>query len=131
MIARLLRRIGLFRNICKEGHVIDPSWKICPICISPVCGWLVVMNGDLKNKVYILHQGKSKIGTGVDCEVRVLYDSVSREHAMIMGKGKHYMITDLNSVGGTFINNNQVSHKDIIDGDIIKLGEIELIFKCI
>ena len=121
----------LFRKTCKEGHLMDLSWRVCPVCLAPVCGWLVVTKGKLKNKVYTLHEGKTRIGTGADCEVRVLVKSISRQHAMIIAKDEKYFLSDLNSVTGTYVNNYQVSSGEIIDGDIIKLGDVEFKFKCL
>ena len=119
------------RKVCKEGHLMDPSWRICPVCLAPVCGWIVVLNGKNKNSVYTLREGKSKIGTGTDCEVRVLIKSISRHHALLVAKDGKYVISDLNSVTGTFVNNVQVASKEIIDSDIIKLGDVEFKFKCL
>lgn len=122
-------RIG--NKVCKEGHLMDPDWSICPVCLAPICGWLVIMNGKFKNKVLTLHEGKSKIGTGADCEVRILIKSISRHHALLVAKGGKYLISDLNSTTGTFVNNVQTASVEIIDSDIIKLGEVELKFKCL
>ena len=121
----------LQRKTCKDGHLMDPSWKVCPVCLAPVCGWMVIMNGKHQNKVFTLHEGKRKIGTGADCEVRILIKSISRHHAMIIAKDGKYIVSDLNSVTGTYVNNIQISSKEIIDSDIIKLGEIEFNFKCL
>lgn len=119
------------RKTCKEGHQMDPSWRICPICLAPICGWLVVLKGRFKNKVYTLHEGKTRIGSGADCEVRILLETISRHHSMIIGKEGHYTISDLNSVGGTFVNGTQVGSKDIIDGDLLGLGNVQFRFKCL
>lgn len=113
--------------------MMDPSWRRCPICMAPVTGWLVLLDEKKKSKnvIYSIHEGKSKIGSGVDCEVRVLLDSVSRHHAMMSFNSGHYTITDLGSSGGTFVNNRHVSNRQIIDGDIVKLGSVEFKFKCL
>jgi|WetSurMetagenome_2_1015567.scaffolds.fasta_scaffold333017_2 pSer/pThr/pTyr-binding forkhead associated (FHA) protein len=122
---------GIGRKICREGHIMDPSWRICPVCLAPVCAWLVVLNGSSKNKVFTLHEGKTKIGTGIDCECRILLNGISRHHSMILGKDGKYVISDLNSTNGTFVNNYQISNREIIDGDLIKLGDVEFKFKCL
>lgn len=117
---------------CKNRHLMDPSWDVCPVCIAPVKGWLVVLNGSLKNNVYTFHEGKSKIGTGLDCEVRILDEEIARHHAQLSASANNkYFITDLNSPKGTFVNNYQIQNREIIDGDIIKLGTMELKFKCL
>lgn len=118
-------------KMCKKGHLMDPSWKICPICLAPISGWLVVMSGEHKNKVFTFHEGKSKVGNGADCELRIQIESVSRHHAMIIAKDGNYTITDLNSTTGTYVNNFQISSREVIDGDIVKLGDIEFKFKCL
>ncbi|MCP4133338.1 MAG: FHA domain-containing protein [bacterium] len=122
---------GTPRKTCKKGHLMDPSWDVCPICLAPVCGWLVVLNGDEKNKVYTIYDGKSKIGSGSDCEIRILLDSISRHHALLIARDGEYSISDLSSVTGTYLNNNQITSKDIIDGDIIRFGDVEFKFKCL
>lgn len=117
---------------CKNGHPMDPSWRICPVCIAPIKGWFVIVNGKNKDKVYTFHEGKNKIGTGLDCELRILDKTISRHHALLNASTlTNYYITDLNSVNGTFVNNYQISNREIIDGDIIKLGDLELKFKCL
>lgn len=121
-------RIGT--KTCKEGHWMDPSWKICPVCLAPTCGWLVVSGGKLDNKVYTIHEGKTKIGSGKDCEIRIPLETISRQHSMIIAKDGQYTISDLNSVGGTYVNGTQISSKDIIDGDLLQLGDTEFKFKC-
>jgi hypothetical protein len=129
------------RKVCKEGHLLDPSWKICPVCTAPICGWLVVMNGQFKNKVYTIHEGKNKIGSGVDCEVRILIPDVLRHHATLTSEhvasgakeALHFKL--INQAAGDTesvqVNNVPIQTEPIIDGDIIKLGGLELKFKCL
>lgn len=116
---------------CKNGHINDPGWNICPVCISPVCGWFVVINTENKNRVFTIHKGKNKLGTGIDCEIRILMESISRHHALFISKDSRYYLSDLNSVTGTFINGRQITSEEIIDNDIVKLGDVEFKFKCL
>lgn len=122
----------LGRKICKkEGHIMDSSWDICPVCLAPICGWLVAVNKVINNEVYVLHEGKMKIGTGDDCEVKINRKTISRHHAMLVSENGKYQISDLNSKNGTFVNNFQIYNRQIIDGDIIKFGDAEFKFKCL
>jgi hypothetical protein len=118
-------------KICREGHIKDISWNKCPVCISPVCGWFVYLNPENKNIIFTLHEGRHKIGTGMDCEIRILFDSISRHHALFSSINKKYFISDMNSSGGTFINNRQIVSSQIIDNDIIRFGDHEFKFKCL
>lgn len=119
------------KRYCKEGHLLDPSWRKCPICLAPITAWLVVMDGEDKGKIYSIHEGNNKIGTGSDCEVRILKGNLSRQHVFLKCDNRVYTITDLNSISGTYVNNRKISSSNLIDGDIIKMGILEFKFKCL
>jgi hypothetical protein len=131
LLIEAMSKLGFLAKTCKEGHFQDPSWKYCPICLAPVCGWLVGLDGELKNTVFTLHEGKSKIGSGTDCEVRIEAETISEYHTVITGKDGNYVITDANSVKGTYVNEKQIVNQAITDGDIIKMGDFSFKFKCL
>lgn len=59
----------------------------------------------------------------------VIQDSlVSREHAEIHYKDNQFMIYDLKSTGGTFINNKKIEEGVLYSGDIISLANIPMMF---
>lgn len=53
---------------------------------------------------------------------------VSRKHARIMKRGEKFVIEDLGSVNGTFVNNEPVTRHDLKIGDTITLGRTSLGF---
>jgi pSer/pThr/pTyr-binding forkhead associated (FHA) protein len=52
---------------------------------------------------------------------------VSREHAQLRAVRGRYMIFDLNSTGGTFVNGVQISQLELTPGDLISLAGIPII----
>lgn len=117
---------------CKEGHVMDPSWKYCPVCLSPLAGWLVKAEADGKShKFYTIHEGKSFIGSGADCEVRVLEGNLSRQQAYITIKDGLCTIVDMGNGSEMKINNVAKPHATIIDGDLIEFGNDKFKLKLI
>lgn len=116
---------------CKEGHVMDPSWKYCPVCIAPLCGWLVTLNENAPGKFYTIHEGKSFIGSGSDCEIRILAGNLARQHAYLSMIGGICTIVDLGNGNSVKVNNVDVPKTTIIDGDIIQLGELTYKIKLI
>ncbi|MDY6969217.1 MAG: FHA domain-containing protein [Spirochaetota bacterium] len=127
----ILSMIGIKHKSCREGHIMDSSWRICPICISPICGWLVMNNKKQNRKIYNIHDGRSKIGSGPDCEILMPFEGISRQHAMLVVEDCKFIISDLSSISGTFVNYKPITRQEVIDGDIIKLGNIEFKIKCI
>ena len=95
-----------------------------------VCGWLVALNGQHKGEDFRLRVGKNVIGTAADCDVVLSDKKLSRKHATIRYEGGEFQIADLDSSNGCFVNDEKIQKHDLIDNDIIKLGDIEFEFKC-
>ena len=95
-----------------------------------VCGWLVALNGQHKGEDFRLRVGKNVVGTAADCDVVLTDKKVSRKHATVRYEGGEFQIADLDSSNGTFVNEEKVQKHDLIDNDIIKLGDVEFDFKC-
>ena len=65
-----------------------------------------------------------------DCEVVLTDKKISRKHATVRFEGGEFQIADLDSSNGCFVNDEKVQKHDLIDNDIIKLGDIQFEFKC-
>jgi hypothetical protein len=95
-----------------------------------VCGWLVALNGQHKGEDFRLRVGKNVIGTAADCDIVLTDKKISRKHSTIRYEGGEFQIADLDSSNGCFVNDEKIQKHDLIDNDIIKLGDIEFEFKC-
>lgn len=75
--------------------------------------------------------GDGPLGLGRDADnLIVLADSgVSRHHARIVKSGSEWAIEDLGSSNGTWVNGQRVARASLSDGDRIKLGGVELVFR--
>ena len=109
---------------CKEGHLMDPSWKVCPVCIAPLAGWLVMLKKDGSvEKYFTLHEGKSFIGSAADCEIRIINAGLSRQQAYLSIFDNECSIVDLGNGSPIKVNNADSVRTMLIDGDIIEMGE--------
>jgi pSer/pThr/pTyr-binding forkhead associated (FHA) protein len=116
---------------CKEGHVMDSSWKKCPVCLAPLSGWFVELKEDRPGKVYTIHEGKSCIGSGADCEIRILNKNLARQHAFLTIVDAACSIVDPGNGTSLQVNNIDTVKATLIDGDIIKLGDASFKIKLI
>lgn len=117
---------------CKEGHIMDPSWKYCPVCLAPLAGWVLVLEEDgSAKKFYTVHEGKSFLGSGVDCEVRILNRGLSRQQAYITIIDGVCTIVDMGNGNPMKVNNIDTTKTTLIDGDIISFGETSVKIKLI
>lgn len=65
-----------------------------------------------------------RIGRGPDNHVLIPDGHVSKRHAEITKAGDGFVITDLGSRAGVFLNGEQVSTHALADGDVIGLGAV-------
>jgi hypothetical protein len=73
--------------------------------------------------------GPVRIGRGSACQLVLADPTVSREHAEIQYRSDGFVIADLGSSFGTFVDDQQVEQARLKDGSRIRLGTCEFIFR--
>ena len=64
-----------------------------------------------------------RLGRGDDNDIRIHDNSVSRRHAVIEPDSDGYLILDLGSTNGTFVNDQQVTTPTVLrDGNFLRVG---------
>ena len=84
---------------------------------------------DEKATRYPITRTTWRIGRSRDNEMTLDDNSVSRRHAEIqrLGSGK-FMLYDLDSLNGVFVNEQKISKHKLSEGDIIEIGDFYLRF---
>jgi pSer/pThr/pTyr-binding forkhead associated (FHA) protein len=54
--------------------------------------------------------------------------AVSGRHARVYREGSHYVLEDLKSTNGTFVNEKPVARHTLLEGDVVLVGKHELVF---
>lgn len=68
------------------------------------------------------------IGRGSACDIRLKDESASRKHAEVQGQDGSYVIRDLGSANGTFVNGQRVTDHELADGDVVLIGATRMVF---
>ena len=63
-------------------------------------------------------------------DILINEESVSKKHAQIMALPGGFMLKDLDSSNGTFINNQRIQEAYLGDGDMVTFGEAKYTFAC-
>ena len=71
-------------------------------------------------------QGEMTIGRDPSCELMLDNLGVSRRHAQLREVGDRYVIEDLNSTNGIFVDSRRVTTVQVNPGDEIKIGKFVL-----
>lgn len=80
------------------------------------------------NKVFPLDQPVITIGRRSDSHLVIEDLRVSRVHAQLRAINGRYVIFDLNSTGGTFVNGNLQPSCILSPGDVISLAGVSMVF---
>jgi pSer/pThr/pTyr-binding forkhead associated (FHA) protein len=78
--------------------------------------------------IFPLKQSVVNIGRRLDNHVVIDDPRVSRNHAQLRAVRGHYILFDLNSTGGTYVNNERTTQSALNPGDVISLAGVMLIF---
>ena len=79
-------------------------------------------------EVFELSEGSKTVGRGTGCDFVIDDEMVSAEHVRIIGEKGKYLVHDLASRNGTFVNQERVLRQYLNDGDEIGLGRARLRF---
>jgi pSer/pThr/pTyr-binding forkhead associated (FHA) protein len=88
---------------------------------------LVATEGDPPQKYRL--GPRTSIGRVPDNEICVPTPSISRKHAVIALTPDGYVLTDLESGNGTFVNDQRIKMSKLKDGDRIRLGNRDFVFR--
>jgi pSer/pThr/pTyr-binding forkhead associated (FHA) protein len=78
-----------------------------------------------------LDQETLTIGRLPDNDLVIDRDSVSRHHARVERRGDGFVIQDLNTGNGTWIGGVRIDRQVLADGDAIRIGSAQLVYKAV
>ena len=122
------------RTMITPTKASDDSEKSGEIQISKrkLRGGLVTFDIEEFGTDYKIYEGRNVIGKKSTCEITILDNEVSSEHAVILFRKDKFEIADQMSTNGTLLNGELLeSHKPnvLVDGDEIVVGKTSLLFK--
>jgi pSer/pThr/pTyr-binding forkhead associated (FHA) protein len=74
-------------------------------------------------------KGKMNIGRAPDNQIVLTDPTVSRHHAWIREQEGSFLVFDIGSANGTFVNDERVEAPRVLEnGDTVRFGEVDLVF---
>ncbi len=95
---------------------------------APPLAFLQPAIGDMSGRDFPINKTLLAIGRGLDNDLVIDDPRVSRHHAQVTFRHSHYLLRDLRSTNGTFINGEPIEAAVLASGDLVSLGGFELRF---
>ncbi len=87
--------------------------------------FLIINGVDL----FSINQPVVSIGRRIDNALVLNDPRVSRTHAELRCFRGRWVVFDMGSTGGTYVNGQRVTHSVVYDGDVISLAGVHVIFR--
>ncbi len=146
------------KKFCTQcSQQLDATWDQCPFCAQAAAaaagaakpalktqafvldsggnpgsmqllGWIVPLQGPQRGELFTLTPA-SVVGTEPTCTVCLDDKFMSQKHAEIKAEGGVWVLRDLGSTNGTYVNNRRVDKHELVDNDFIKFGNAMVKFK--
>jgi pSer/pThr/pTyr-binding forkhead associated (FHA) protein len=88
---------------------------------------VLVMFKDDERRDFPISDEKTILGRRQDCHLRIPTKDVSRQHCVLLVKGKTLAVKDLGSSNGTFINSKRIAEAKLKAGDRLRLGPVTFV----
>ena len=80
---------------------------------------------------YTLLKQEVSLGRGEDNDIVIPHASVSRAHARLARRDGSFVLTDLNSTNGSYVNNQPVQGSVVVsNGSEVRFGDIRFVLHC-
>ncbi len=89
---------------------------------------VVRAGGGRVGETFLLEGERTMIGRSPDCEIFLDDVTVSRKHAVLHRRDDAFVIEDLGSLNGTFLNRHRIESGELSDDDELQIGKYRLTF---
>ncbi len=86
--------------------------------------YIKVLTGPVSGTTYQIKPGDNIVGREANCDLQIPHASISRKHFKITKQNENYILQDLSSSNGTFVNGILVKTAILQAGDKITVNEI-------
>ena len=89
---------------------------------GPSAAQLIVHQGGMPDRTLSLHGDGYRIGRDAPLEVSIDHPAISRQHALLQRKGRHWILQDLASTNGLWWKGRRVTQLELRDGDVVQFA---------
>jgi hypothetical protein len=104
------------------GSMGAPAYSYPPVSTFTSPPWLEVVSGNFTQTPIQISSNSFMIGRGQNNNLNLPDPTVSHQHAQIYPAQGGWYIQDMGSLGGLFVNDVRIQAKQLLPGDLIRIG---------
>ena len=89
---------------------------------------LVVLRGPNTGARFLLDSDEVSSGRHPESDIFLDDVTVSRTHATFRREGEHFLVRDVGSLNGTYVNRERIEEATLKTGDEVQIGKFRLVF---
>ena len=110
------------------GDVAEDELSVSLEEVPEGVGMLVVRRGPNAGSRFLLDADVTRAGRHPDSEIFLDDITVSRRHAEFVRQGPGYVVRDVGSLNGTYLNRERLEEAPLAPGDEVQIGKFKLVF---
>jgi pSer/pThr/pTyr-binding forkhead associated (FHA) protein len=88
---------------------------------------LLIKTAGLENRLLELKLGPNRIGRDPESDFQIVHPTVSSLHCELLLSDVGVKLRDLESTNGTFVDGKPVKEVDLVAGQLVRLGDVQLL----
>ena len=110
------------------GDVLEDDVALVVDDVPTGTGVVVVKRGPNAGSRFVLDASTTKAGRHPDSDIFLDDITVSRRHAEFVRQGEGYVVKDVGSLNGTYVNRERIDDTVLENGDEVQIGKFKLVF---
>ena len=110
------------------GEVADEEMTVALGELPATMAMVVVKRGPNAGSKFMLDRDVTGAGRHPDSDIFLDDITVSRRHAEIQRAGEAFVVKDVGSLNGTYLNRERIDEARLENGDELQIGKFRLVF---
>ena len=112
-------------------QIVGGPGRVQPLPSGPKPWLELVIEGQAENdEIFVITKPLVLLGRVPNvADIVVQDDKASRHHAAIAHQDGHFVLYDMDSTNGTYVDDERITKVELEDGDVFRIGATRLMFK--
>ena len=123
--------LGRIQVVARQGpieHVLTRADQATVDALRPGTALLVVLRGPNTGARFLLDDDEVSSGRHPDSDIFLDDVTVSRKHATFSRQDGRFVVRDVGSLNGTYVNRERIDETVLTTGDEVQIGKYRLVF---